>query len=163
MKRFSRLMLASTACLTLSVAMVAQEAQTTSQEKKTDAQHERHMRGGKMGRMGGAKHMDKMATELGLTDAQKTQIKSLHEQQRTKAMELRKNESLTKEQKMEQFKALRESTHSQMTSLLTPEQQTKFSAMKAEHKGRMGKHRKMGRRGAMGDKADQKPEATQPK
>ncbi len=165
MKRFTKVMLAFTACLTLSVAMVAQEAApTTGQEKKADAQQERHMRGGKMGRMGGGKHIQKMATELGLTDAQKTQIKSIHEQQRTKAMELRNNESLTQEQKMEQFKALRESTHSQVSSLLTADQQTKFAAMKAGHKGRMGKHGRKGRRGAWGDKAEgQKPDSTQPK
>ncbi len=152
MKRFTKVMLASTACLTLSIAMVAQEAQTTVQDKKVEGQHERHMRGDKMGRMGG-KHMQKMATELGLTEAQKTQIKNLHEQQRTKAQELRANESLTKEQKMEQFKALHESTQSQVNSLLTPEQQTKFTEMKANRKARMGKHGK-GRRGAWGDKAD---------
>lgn len=165
MKRLTKVVLASTACLTLSVAMVAQEAQPApAQGKPTDGQHEHHMGGGKMGRMGGAKHMQKMATELSLTDAQKTQIKTLHEQQRAKAMELRNNESLTKEQKMEQFKALRESTHSQMNSLLTPEQQTKFAAIKAQHKGRMGKHGKKGRRGAWSEhKGETKPEATQPK
>lgn len=153
MKRFMKVMLASTACLTLSVAMVAQEAQTAGQntEKKADGQHERHMRGGKMGRMGG-KHMQHMATELGLTEAQKTQIKNLHEQQRTKMQELRANESLSKEQKMEQFKALHESTQSQVNGLLTPEQQTKFTEMQANRKARMGKHK--GRRGAWADKTE---------
>jgi Spy/CpxP family protein refolding chaperone len=156
MKRFMRLMLASSACLTLSVAMVAQEAQTTGQvgttdtSKQADSHHQHHR--GKMGRMGGAQHMQKMATELNLTEAQKTQLKGIHEQQRTKMQELRANTSLTKEQKMEQAKALRESTHSQMTTLLTPEQQTKFTEMKANRKARVGKHGKHGRRGAWGEK-----------
>lgn len=155
MKRFTKVMLASTACLTLSVAMVAQEAPATGQAdgKNADGQHQRHMRShGKMGRMGAEKHMQKMATELNLTEAQKTQLKGIHEQQRAKMQELRANTSLTKEQKMDQARALRESTHSQMTSLLTPEQQNKFEAMKANRKGRMGKHGKKGRRGAWSEK-----------
>jgi Spy/CpxP family protein refolding chaperone len=104
--------------------------------------------------------MQKMATELNLTEAQKTQLKGIHEQQRAKMQELRANTSLTKEQKMDQARALRESTHSQMTSLLTPEQQNKFEAMKANRKGRMGKHGKKGRRGSWSEK--NKSESTTP-
>lgn len=161
MNLFMKVILASTACLTLSTVMVAQEAQTTGQEKQADTQHQRHMRGGKMKGMR-AHNLQHMATELGLTDAQKTQLKTLHEQQRTKAQELRSNESLTKEQRMEQMKALHESTQSQVNSLLTPEQQTRFAEMKADRKARMGKHRK-GRRGAWNDQSDKtKTEGTKP-
>jgi Spy/CpxP family protein refolding chaperone len=150
MNKISRWMLAATACLTMAVA-VAQDAPAANQEneKKTDAQHQRHMRG-KMGRMGGKAHMGQMAKQLNLTDTQQQQLKSLHEQERTKALELRKNDSLTKEQKMEQMKALRESTHSQMNNLLTPDQQKQFAEMKAKHQDRMRKHK--GRRGAWNEK-----------
>jgi Spy/CpxP family protein refolding chaperone len=158
MKRTTKWVLAATACLTLSVAqLAAQDAQTTTNqdEKKTEAQHQRHMKG-KMGRMGGKAHMDRMAKELGLTDAQQTQLKSIHEQQRTKVQELRNNDSLTREQKMEQLKALRESTQSQVNNVLTADQQKKFSEIKAHHKERVGKHRK-GRRGDWGEKHGDAP------
>ncbi|HUS20125.1 MAG TPA: Spy/CpxP family protein refolding chaperone [Terriglobales bacterium] len=163
MKRFAQFVFSATAMLTLSAAqLVAQNTPTTTtttdQHKSMDAQHQRHM-AGKMGRRGGRAHMQKMSTELGLTEAQKTQLKALHEQERTKAQELRVNTSLTKEQKMEQMKALRESSQSQMKSILTPEQQTKFETMKQNRKEHMGKH---GRRGAWGNKTEgQKPDSTQ--
>ncbi|HUR37000.1 MAG TPA: Spy/CpxP family protein refolding chaperone [Terriglobales bacterium] len=162
MKKISRWILAATACLTLGVAAVAQDAPAAAQENKTDAQHQRHMRAGKMGRMGGKAHMGHMAKQLNLTDAQQQQLKTLHEQERTKAMELRKNDSLTREQKMEQMKALRESTHSQMNNILTPDQQKQFAEMKAKHHDRMSKHK--GRRGAWGNeknKGEAKPDSTQ--
>ena len=158
MKRTTNWILAATACLTLSVAqLAAQDAQTATKQddKTTDAQHQRHMKG-KMGRMGGKAHMDHMAKELGLTDAQQTQLKSIHEQQRAKMQELRNNDTLTREQKMEQFKALRESTQSQVNNVLTADQQKRFSEIKAHHKERMGKHRRA-RRGAWGDNQSDAP------
>ncbi|HUQ49777.1 MAG TPA: hypothetical protein VM056_03600 [Terriglobales bacterium] len=139
-------------------------AQETTQKTQKDAtsgegQHaKRHrMRGGDRG-----EHMQKMAQELGLSEDQKAQFKTIHEQQRTKAMELRNNESLTREQKMEQMKALKESTHSQIQNVLTADQQKKFSEMKQHHKGRMGKGmRGQGRRGGWGEGKSTTPGQTQ--
>ena len=150
MKRITKWMLAATACLTLSVATLAQDAQTAAQDqKKDDAQQERPMRG-KMGRMGGpAAHKNMLAKELNLTDSQKNQIKSIHEQERTKAQELRKNDSLTQQQKKEQFQALRESTGTQVNGVLTADQQKRFAEMKTNRKHHRGKHHR-GRRGAFG-------------
>lgn len=161
MKQITRGLLAALACLTLSVAQVAAQdtpATTTTTEQKTE-KHQRHMKAHRMHRMGMMK--GRMAEELGLTDAQKTQIKSIHEQQRAKAQELKGNASLTQEQKMEQFKALRESTHTQVQGVLTADQQAKFTAMKAKHKERMGKRGK-GRRGQWGDKQGDQPSTTTP-
>lgn len=153
MKRYTQWILAATACLTLTVApMAAQDAPAaTDRNMSVDAQHHRQMHR-KMARMSARKHMGMLAKELNLTDAQKTQIKNLHEQQRAKAQELKANESLTREQKMEQFQALRESTHSQVQGVLTPEQQKQFSEIKAKHKEHMGKRR--ARRGDWGHKPE---------
>jgi Spy/CpxP family protein refolding chaperone len=145
MHRFTRGIFAATACLTLGAATLAAQETTPAPApaqnqvlKQDRAQHMRHMRGHKMARMHGMKHMGQ---ELNLTDAQKTQLKGIHEQQRTKMQELHNNQSLTKEQKMEQMKALRQSNHEQMLSVLTPEQKTRMEQMKADRKAKMEKRR----------------------
>lgn len=162
MKRITKWILAATACLTLSVAQMAtaQDTQTTTQDQKKDDTQQRPMRD-KMGRRGGAAgHMNMMAKELNLTDAQKTQIKGIHEQQRTKMQELRSNTTLTQDQKKEQLKSLRESAETQVNGVLNADQQKKFAEMKANRKERMEKHRKH-RRGNWDNKtAEPKSDST---
>lgn len=141
MKKITRWMLAATACLTLSVASLAAQEVAPAPKSETDSKVEGHQKHRgmhrKMARMHGKHAMMHMSEELGLTDAQKTQLKGIHEQQRAKARELHENTSLTREQKMEQMQALRDSTKTQVQGVLTPEQQTKLSQMKAQRKQRM--------------------------
>lgn len=141
MNKISRWMLAAAACLTLGVASVAAQEVATASKSEADSKVEgqRKHRGmhRKMARVHGRHGMKHMAEELGLSDAQKTQLKGIHEQQRDKARELRQNESLTKEQKLEQMKTLRESTKTQVQGVLTAEQQTRLTEMKAQKKQRM--------------------------
>ena len=139
MNRITKHLLGATACLTLGATLVAaQETTPPANAKTNEAQHMHHARGRKMARMHGMQ-MGYMARDLNLTDAQKQQMKTFHEQQRTKAEAIRNNESLTKEQKREQFKALRQSGHEQMLSVLTPEQKTKMEQHKADRKAKMEK------------------------
>jgi periplasmic protein CpxP/Spy len=76
-----------------------------------------------------AEHMKQMAAELGLTDVQKTQVKTLMQAQRDKLEALRDDESLNRREKMKKMRAMREDTQKQIRALLTPEQQAKFDAM----------------------------------
>ena len=80
-----------------------------------------------------AKHLDKMKTELGLTDVQVSQIKSNREDMQAKFKGIRENESLTREQRKEQFMNLKEQAKEQHKKIFTPEQQKKMEGMKKKH------------------------------
>lgn len=80
--------------------------------------------------------MDQLTTALNLTPDQVSQIKALHESMRTQAMAIRNDASLTPEMKRDRLMALRKSTHDQIMSVLTPEQQTKLAQLREEKKER---------------------------
>ncbi len=70
----------------------------------------------------GAKRMDRMKTDLALTNDQVTKFKALHENTRSQMEAIRNNQSLSQEQKKEQMMNLRKTNDQTMKSLLTPEQ-----------------------------------------
>ncbi|MCU1287214.1 MAG: hypothetical protein JWO13_3564 [Acidobacteriales bacterium] len=84
---------------------------------------------------------DKLAKELNLTADQQAKLKQLMEADRAKMQALHQDQSLTKEQKMQQSQALRETMKNDMNSVLTPEQQQKFASLRESHGagGPMGK------------------------
>ena len=106
-------------------ALLTPEQKTKMEQLKADrkAKHEEHF----------AKHLDKMKTELGLTDAQVTQMKSQRESMQTKFKALMENESLTREQKRDQFQALKAEAKEQHKKIFTPEQLKKMEEMKKKH------------------------------
>src|SRR5207237_5566274 len=65
---------------------------------------------------------EKMDKELGMTDDQKKQLKSLKQDQRKQMEAVRKDSSLTKEQKQAKFKEIHQSGMEKRDALLTPEQ-----------------------------------------
>lgn len=75
----------------------------------------------------------KMATTLGLTDAQKSQLKPLLKAQHQQAKAIKADTSLTPEARKSQLKALRQTTRSQMLPLLTPDQRATLAAAKGHH------------------------------
>ena len=83
----------------------------------------------------GAHHgkLAKMATTLGLTDAQKAQLKPLMKAQHEQAKAIKADTSLTPEAKKSQLKALRQTSRSQMLPILTPDQKAKLASMKGHH------------------------------
>jgi len=88
-----------------------------------------------------AKHLDKMKSNLNLTDDQVAKLKSQRTATRTKAEQIRNNESLSREQKKEQMMALKAEAKKQHDKILTPEQLKKKEEMKKAHddKGRARK------------------------
>lgn len=91
---------------------------------------EMHKKGGRHAAM---KRMGFMARELNLTDAQKSQLKPMFQQQREKMQALKADTSLTQEQKKEKFQQIRAEGRQQFLGVLTPEQQQKLQAMRSRH------------------------------
>lgn len=80
-----------------------------------------------------AKKMDKMKAKLGLSDAQVAQLKTQREAMHTKMKALKENESLSREQKKEQFMALKAEAKEQHKKIFTADQLKKMEEMKKSH------------------------------
>jgi Spy/CpxP family protein refolding chaperone len=83
-----------------------------------------------------AKRMEKMKKDLALTEAQSSQLKTMNEGYRSKFESLKKNESLDRSAKNEQFKALRQQHKGELKNVLTQEQIQKLDEMKKDKGGR---------------------------
>lgn len=79
---------------------------------------------------------DQAMQKLNLTDAQKTQMKTIMENQRSEMQSL-KNSNLPKDQQQEKRKAIQEKYHTQMQTILTPEQKQQMDQMRAQRSGKM--------------------------
>jgi len=77
-----------------------------------------------------AKRMEKMKTNLNLTDGQVTKLKAQRSSLQAKAAKIKNNESLSREQKKEQMMALKAEAKEQHQKILTPEQLKKKEEMK---------------------------------
>ncbi len=124
-------------------------AQTGSDNSgPSQEQHERR------GRRGGG--FERMAQALNLTEEQKSQIQPILQQQRQKLEALRNDNSLSQQQKREQFQQIREQTRSQINAILTPDQQQKMQQMEQQMRQRRG------RRGGPGGPAGAAPPPQNP-
>lgn len=77
-----------------------------------------------------AKRMDKMKSELGLSEAQVTQLKSQREATGAKMKAIKENESLSREQKKEQMMALKSESKAAHQKIFTADQLKKLEEMK---------------------------------
>jgi periplasmic protein CpxP/Spy len=82
------------------------------------------------------KHLDKMKTNLNLSEEQVTKLKAQRSALRGKAEKIKTNESLSMEQKKEQMMALRVEAKEQNKKIFTPEQIKKREEMKKNHGGK---------------------------
>ncbi len=80
-----------------------------------------------------AKRLDRMKTDLALTDAQVAKIKKSQDASRSKMQAIMQNDNLDRESKREQAMALRSDMKKTMDEVLTPEQKTKWEEMRKEH------------------------------
>nr|MBA3633515.1 Spy/CpxP family protein refolding chaperone [Acidobacteriota bacterium] len=144
----------------------AQDISTTQPQDSESKQQKRERRGfGKRGERGDKHRGGKMhgLEQLNLTDAQKTQIKSLMESSRTanqgtfqemRDLKMKKRDGIitTEEQaRMQQLKtqmkATAEQTHSSILAVLTPEQRAQLEQIKEQHKQQREKRREMRQNG----------------
>lgn len=77
-----------------------------------------------------AKRMDKMRTNLSLSDEQVSKLKAQRSATMAKAEKIRNNGSLSREQKKEQMMALKAEAKEQHNKILTPEQLKKKEEMR---------------------------------
>lgn len=93
------------------------------------AQHKRHEKG---------QHQKQqnmmMARELNLSEEQKKQAKTIHEDTRKKMQELNKNEGITVKEQRDRKAAIQKERKAKMDGLLTAEQKTKMAQLKADQK-----------------------------
>jgi Spy/CpxP family protein refolding chaperone len=97
------------------------------------------------GRFGGARgvqwreRMQEGAKDLNLTEDQKAKLKDIYQPQMEKLRETWKDESLTREQKLEKFKALRAENEPKLKDILTPEQLKKWQQCQTQARERVEK------------------------
>lgn len=89
-------------------------------------------------RRAGGKRLQTLAETLGLTDAQKAQVKPILKDAAQQTKAVRQDTSLSRTDRKAKIKSLRESMKSQLLPILTPGQQAEFAAMRHPHghKGR---------------------------
>lgn len=109
-----------------------------TQEQKDKLATMRSERGKKFNG-GPGRGMDRMKTELGLSDDQSAKIKSLQADTRTKIKGIRDNQSLSDDQKKQQVMAAMKEQRENMNKVLTPDQLKKMEDMKAKRMNRDSK------------------------
>jgi hypothetical protein len=82
--------------------------------------------------------------KLGLNSDQKAEIKSIHQNEKQQIQAIKHDSSLSKEQKKERIREIRETSNSQINALLTPDQQKKFKEAKHRRHARRKAWRKNG-------------------
>jgi Spy/CpxP family protein refolding chaperone len=77
--------------------------------------------------------LEKLSSELNLTDDQKTQLKPVLQSEVKQLKAVHDDTSLSPDQKEAKMKEIHEGAKGQIGSILTPEQQQKLAAMKEAH------------------------------
>ncbi len=103
----------------------------------------------------GGKKAERVQKELGLSDKQMNQVKSIRMEMKSKMKAVRQNENLSKEERKAQMKEIRTHADNSMRGVLNTEQYQKYQEMKEEHK----RKRRQGTKGQKGKKGKraQKP------
>jgi hypothetical protein len=90
--------------------------------------------------------MQQIAQELNLTEDQKTQLKPLFKKEGEKLKVLRDDASLTREQRQEKVKAIREEFKKEVKPVLTAEQWEKWEKMRRERPQQRQQRQRQGAR-----------------
>jgi protein CpxP len=117
----------------LSSAVIAAPAGGPAKKPGMGGPHAGGQRGNRM--------MERMAKDLGITDAQKSKIMAMMKGQMPKYRAIREDASLTPDQKRAKIKGIREANDKKVMAILTPEQRKKFAAMMKDRRNRMGRMR----------------------
>jgi periplasmic protein CpxP/Spy len=104
--------------------------------------------GGPGGR--GGPNLQMIAEELGLSADQKAKLAPVLKHQAEQMQAIRQDESLSREQRMEKGRAIREAGRKDIETVLTPEQAKKFAEMRA--RGQRGDGERPRKDGKQGDK-----------
>lgn len=100
--------------------------------------------------------VERLSTELNLTADQKTKLTALFEKELKEGRELREDTSVSKEERREKWKALRQAQDKELKTILTSEQLEKYKEMREKMR-----ERRQGGAGQPGEAAP-KPEPKNP-
>jgi protein CpxP len=87
-----------------------------------------------------AKRLDKMKTNLNLTDDQVAQIKNQQQDMHTKMQAIMEDQNLSRVDKKQQLEALRTQSKESFKKILTPDQLNKMEEMKKERMEKFQDH-----------------------
>lgn len=120
--------------LFLTAALAAVPALQAQPAEGKNAAHERGPGGGR------GQNLERLSEELGLTADQKAKLGPIMKGQMEQMQALRKDESLSQEQRREKGRALREENQKAIAAILTPEQAKKFAEMRERGPRGDGEH-----------------------
>ena len=122
----------------LPLTMVAQTEAPPAQPQGQMGEHHDHM-GHMSGPPSPQQHLDHLAQMLNLTDDQKAKVKPILEDTTAQSDALRKDTSLSQQERFAKLRELHEKSMAQIRGFLTPEQQTKLDSMNKRHEMSRGK------------------------
>ena len=117
-KRTTALALAFALLIALTGLRVAAQTDATSVDPETKAKVQ--------------EKLQQISSELNLTDAQKAQLKPILQSEVQQLQAVKNDSSLSPDQKQAKVSEIRQGYKSQMSGILTPEQQKKWATMKEE-------------------------------
>jgi protein CpxP len=91
---------------------------------------------GRGGMMDPARRLQMMKERLGLSDAQTAQVKAVIDDERTKGEALRADQTGDREAMRTKMGEIRKDSETRIAAILTPDQKTKWDAMRAEQQRR---------------------------
>ena len=115
-KRSTALALAFTLLIALTGLRVAAQTDASSVDPETKAKVQ--------------EKLAQISSELNLTDAQKAQLKPILQSEVQQLQAVKNDSSMSPDQKQAKVSEIRQSYKSQMSGILTPEQQKKWESMK---------------------------------
>src|SRR5215469_15328215 len=95
--------------------------------------------GGQRGgmRMDPGQRADMLKQNLGLSDDQTAQVKTIYQDSQTKMESLRSNSSLSQDDRRSQMMDIRKAENDKVNALLTADQKTKYAALQEQMRSRM--------------------------
>jgi len=120
----------------------------TGQGQGQMSQGQEPMGQGHRGMMSPDQRLEHLTRALTLSPDQQQKIKPMLEQEQQQMQTLHQDTSMTQADRMSKARELRQGTNDQIKSVLTPDQQTKFTQMQDRQMERM--HHGMGEGGGMG-------------
>lgn len=89
--------------------------------------------GAARGPMSTDERLQHLTQMLNLTSDQQAKIRPILDNESQQMQTLRENTSMSRDEKMTQMRSIRENTMSQITPVLTPDQQQKWQQMQSQH------------------------------
>lgn len=106
--------------------------------------------------------LDHLTKALNLNSDQQQKIKPMLEQEQQQMQTLHQDTSMTRPDRMNKARQIRQSTDDQIKSLLTSDQQTKFTEMRERQRERMEQRRQGGGMGQGSGMGQGQPQSTTP-